>query len=1124
MKRLALLLIALVICLAIYATDTPQNTLIVCFDARAINSIHGEINIVKDEGGNIQLGLPGFDSIARKYGIIDIKRRYPKVLDPEWQSKAGTHLSNVFSLTFKDDSQVSPALMDLQTLVGTPFMVSVSELLWAEKPVTRQINFTPDDPLFPQQWHHEVINTIEMWDYVDHENYLYAYDPDAPEGQQEKEIVIAVVDTGIKWNHPDLKASIWINPLELQGGMTIDWETGVVSGGNDIDEDGNGRADDVIGWSFANPAESNQSYQSYDDNWHGTHVAGCAGAIGNNEIGSVGTAMRVKILPVRCAPDFTYSPSIDNASVALQYATTTALANNLKMIINCSWGGDIQSQEELDVVENAVANGIVVVAAAGNRPADITGMYPADIPCIITVSSVEEDGSYSTWASYGDNVDICAPGSIIIATAYWQGEDDYYAATGTSMASPVAAGVIANLLSLHGYLTPAQVEGIVRDTGTPLSHSLYANGKLGGGRLDAYKMLFYESLPALSLASEITFTDPAHDIPFIGGTALITTSLYNNVGRATATDVTITLLCEVPGVTVSSQNPLIIGDLDPDQTSAPFTFNLNLGLAINSLELPFRLLIQSNQDDASPYPYEREFAFTGRVTISKPGWPFVATGAKNTAPVVHDFGAGKRLVTIINTDLYLIDENCTTQEGFPVSVGSTNASLAIGDVNGDGADEIVMTTTSGNNTQLKVYSSAGSLINSRAFTSTLTRASVIIADLDGNGQNEIVFVSQTPRNIYLLNGSDLTDFGASPISVEGSMNTNLAVGDINGDGAMDIVCVSSTVVTVFNPLTGQALAGFPLALARATNHGPTIANIDGGNDFEIIYGGNANSANCGLFIIKSDGSLLRQTTVSNAISTEVVAVSMAGDGYVQLAFGTRTGNFYIKDHNLVDLPGFPINVGLNIAINGSPVFADMDGDGELECIFGDENGYLHIVKRDATYLPGYPIRVVVGGVSLSPWVGSFASGGDHADILLVSASGVEFVNTQRALGVAVSNGWNMFRANIANTAFNGYQTNSIDDNVALPVVTGLLQNYPNPFNPETVLRFSMAREGLVLIDVFNIRGQKVRTLVSGVYGAGEHSVVWNGVSDTGQSVGSGVYFYRMSASGFTGVRKMLLLK
>jgi len=98
------------------------------------------------------------------------------------------------------------------------------------------------------------------------------------------------------------------------------------------------------------------------------------------------------------------------------------------------------------------------------------------------------------------------------------------------------------------------------------------------------------------------------------------------------------------------------------------------------------------------------------------------------------------------------------------------------------------------------------------------------------------------------------------------------------------------------------------------------------------------------------------------------------------------------------------------------------------------------------------------------------------------------------------------------------------DGVVLPVVTALTGNYPNPFNPETVISFSLAREGKVSIDIYNMRGQKVRSLLEGVYGAGVHSAVWNGCDGLGRSVGSGVYFYRMSAGEFVSVRKMVLLK
>jgi len=100
-----------------------------------------------------------------------------------------------------------------------------------------------------------------------------------------------------------------------------------------------------------------------------------------------------------------------------------------------------------------------------------------------------------------------------------------------------------------------------------------------------------------------------------------------------------------------------------------------------------------------------------------------------------------------------------------------------------------------------------------------------------------------------------------------------------------------------------------------------------------------------------------------------------------------------------------------------------------------------------------------------------------------------------------------------------------DNDISIPcVISGLIGNYPNPFNPTTTIAFDMARSGHVDVEVYNIRGQKVRVLVSDVRGAGRHSVVWNGDDATGRSVGSGVYFYRMTTAGYSSVKKMLMMK
>jgi len=110
-------------------------------------------------------------------------------------------------------------------------------------------------------------------------------------------------------------------------------------------------------------------------------------------------------------------------------------------------------------------------------------------------------------------------------------------------------------------------------------------------------------------------------------------------------------------------------------------------------------------------------------------------------------------------------------------------------------------------------------------------------------------------------------------------------------------------------------------------------------------------------------------------------------------------------------------------------------------------------------------------------------------------------------------------------AYQAVQTANADsDKVSVPLSTALAGNYPNPFNPSTTIRFMLGCDTSVKIDVYNVRGQKVRALVSGLYEAGVHSVVWNGCDSSGQSVGSGVYFYRMVSGGYVATRKMLLMK
>jgi len=1143
MRRVFITLIFLVmVTLAIAGVNTSPdyavpNTLVLCFNAKSINSIRGEINVERTKDGQIQIGLPRFDSIARDYGFIDIERRYALVLDPEWEDTNGTHLANVFTITLKDDANVMPAIAALE---------KESCIIWVDIDAIKQQSYIPNDPLFPQQWHHASINTIDVWDLIDHENYLMAINPNNPNpDEQEKEIVIAIIDSGIKWNHPDLRYNMWVNPAELAGGMQINWETGTLSGANGIDEDGNYRTDDAIGWSFAYQQNNNQSYQSYSGNTHGTHVAGCAAAIGDNDEGLTGTAMMAKIFVTRGAPNNATSGGIYAGDTAMQYIVTTSLIHHFNVVINCSFGGPRGGDIWRSAINNAVANGAIVVVAAGNESCDIEfgdptnpnydglGDYPSNVASAITVAAYGPSGNAAYFTSYGENVDIVAPGMSIYST-YYSGsganaQNTYESTQGTSMASPVAAGVIANMWSVNPTLTAAQVEAKLRATGTQMQENLTGimAGKLGGGRLNAFKAIFNEHLPSIYLSEQpilIELVGNDDGIPHIGETILINATFTNDIDWISATDISIELTSNEPGVIIIPPTTISVGNLAPGATSSTLTFTAQLSLEVSTLDVPFTFIVRSNQEVSNPYPYTAELPFTGRISNSKPNWPFLATGSMSSPPVVHNFGEGNRLVTIVGTNLYLIDADNNVQAGFPVEVGATNGKLAIGDVNNDDRDEIVFTTANG---VVKVINRYGQILYEATplagETNPTVRSSTVLADLNNDGQLEVIVVGQQSRKIFILNGSNLSPWSSSPIEMDFSLQVNIAVGDLNNDGIQEIVVVTPISLAAYNPVTGQMLSGFPVVLNRDSAKGPTIANIDGQDDYEIIFAGQA-ATDCPVSIYKSNGTLLRETTVNGAIRTEIAVVNIFGDDRQVLAFGTQNGYFHLKDSNLQDMPGFPIYVGVNTAIYSSPVFADLDDDGVLETIFGDNAGYLHILKSDATYLPGYPIKVTNEQITMSPWIGKFTAGTGNADILLASTGKFDFINTQRTLSNPEPYTWNTFRGNIANTASTSYRYLAEDDIIATPLQNTLKQNFPNPFNPTTTINFSINKSESVKLAVYNVKGQLVKTLVNTNLNSGEHSIVWNGQDEANQPVSSGIYFYRLQSDTFTQTRKMLMMK
>ncbi len=259
-------------------------------------------------------------------------------------------------------------------------------------------------------------------------------------------VIVAVIDTGVDYDHKDLADNIWTNPNEIAN--------------NGKDDDNNGYIDDTRGWDFIKRAGSSCIYgedcsgrdnDPSDYNGHGTHVAGIIAAVQNNEYGISGVAPKAKIMPLKAAYSVGYSAFLKSSDVAeaIEYAI-----RNGADVVNMSFAGSKLGVLS-DVVKRAQELGVVMVAAAGNSGSD-TETFPAALDDVIAVGSIDASGEQASYSNYGDWVDIMAPGSNIISLAPG---GDLVRKTGTSMSAPLVAGVAALVISKSKELnlSPEQV-------------------------------------------------------------------------------------------------------------------------------------------------------------------------------------------------------------------------------------------------------------------------------------------------------------------------------------------------------------------------------------------------------------------------------------------------------------------------------------------------------------------------------------------------------------------------------------------------------------------------------------------------------------------------------------------
>jgi hypothetical protein len=333
----------------------------------------------------------------------------------------------------------------------------LSYVEWAEPRYIRKITHEPNDSLYVinLQQNLKSISASQAWDIT----------------KGDTNIVIAIVDTGVDWQHPDLAKNIFHNknyhpsyPNDVNG-----WDFGGLNGTPDN-----------------NPKEDYSSRNSY----HGTHVAGTACAVTNNSIGIASIGYNCKILPVKVTRDDIRDskgyPLIVYGFEGIKYAVDRGAK-----IINCSWGGYSYSRLEQEAVDYAISKGVLVVGAAGNE-AKTAPFYPASYKGVLSVGWLNTtDDTKSVQANYGTEIDVMAPGTQILST--WQKDSTNNQLynnflSGSSMSAPLVAGLAGLVKSKFPDYAPLQIAEQIRMTTDDIdSKNVGFERQLGKGKVNAFK-------------------------------------------------------------------------------------------------------------------------------------------------------------------------------------------------------------------------------------------------------------------------------------------------------------------------------------------------------------------------------------------------------------------------------------------------------------------------------------------------------------------------------------------------------------------------------------------------------------------------------------------------------------
>lgn len=1052
--------------------------------------------------GSFATGLPGFDQMLAKYQVQAMKKRLPSASSLD-------HDGNIYLDRFYE-IQLPRPVQDLDGVIQD--FASQSGVKMVERIPINRIDYTPNDPMYNLQWALPQIRADRAWD-------LWENAGDVP---GDSSIVVGIVDTGVQWDHPDLIDNLWQNLGEDADGdgMTIEYVDGawqLDSGDIDnIDTDGDGYIDDLIGWDPAGTTSAGDADNNpmgianigvNGANMHGTHVSGIVAATADNNRGIAGIGYSVRFMPVKCTYDEDPESYVSSGYDGITYAAKAGAD-----VINLSWGSYGSSGFAQSVINTAHNQyGAIIVAAAGNEATTQTH-YPSGYDNVISVTATGVGDVFNGWATRGPTVDISAPGEGIRSTVYTN-HGSYQSWDGTSMASPVVSGSVALFWSMFPDSSQSYIEQRIVSAADNIDdiNPDYA-GEIGAGRVNVFKAIASRWLPKLTyLSHSVILVNDDDGILNPGETAKLRVVIQNETDWATATHVTGLLSSSSPDVTISDSEA-VYNDIQDGNAGVNITdtFEFTLASDIGLGAIPFTLTVTGGE---APYTFETTLHFEVNVRLFQAGFPYDIGATINTSPLIYDIDGDNSNEIITGSDnynLYVLNADGTAKTGFPFSTqNQIRGSAAVGDVDNDGDTEIVIASK---DKYIYIINPDGSL-QQKIETGGYLMSTPALVDLDGDGDLEIIATS-FDRNVYVLN-HDSTAFGNFPVSLNEPLMTAPAVADIDNNGSLDIVVGTWSNHLFAINTDGETLDGFPFSAGARFDCNPAIFDMDGDDSLEIAIGSDDNH----LYVVDHTGEAVIDYTANSYVRSTPNFYDVNGDGTMEIFFGSISQRLYGINAQGEGLAGFPIEV--DGGIYGNPIFADMEGDGEPELLVGTSGGSVGIYNLDGSPYNDFPINIH-SAINSALAVGYLDDDNDF-EIVYGTTHSLEALDIK---SVGQLQGYNHIdRGDPQRTGYYGGSgaVGTVREQT-LPNMIVLSENYPNPFNPTTQIRYSLPKAGHVSLTIFDLKGNVVKTLINKVQVANRYTVEWDGTNNRGSQVASGIYLYRLTTSEKVITKKMTLIR